>query len=115
VAIDKKENKKMNNNEFIAHSRLSFERSISLLNKKEKEYSNGRDRLEQFYRAASAQRVNPVEALIGMATKHYTKLADMAKDPTNYTYKQWHEVLDDLRNYTLLADALITEVKEDAM
>ncbi len=102
----------MNSEQFMLHIKLATLRREVLLNKKEKEYSNGKDRLEQFHRAASAQNILPTEALISMATKHFTSITDMCKDPTNYTSKQWHEKLDDLRNYMDLLDALITDIKE---
>jgi hypothetical protein len=83
-----------------------------VLKKKEKEYSGNKDRLEQFHRAGSAQNILPTEALVGMMTKHFTSITDMAKDPINHTFKQWHEKLDDLRNYCDLLDALINDMKE---
>jgi hypothetical protein len=88
----------------------SFLRSERVLIKKEKEYSSGRDRLEQFHRAGAAQAINPAEALLGMATKHFTSIADMVKSPTSYSLKQWHEKTTDLRNYTFLLDALIKDL-----
>ncbi len=103
----------MNNERFLAEVEVAFIRSKVVLNKKEKEYSHGGDRLEQFHRAGSAQSILPTEALIGMATKHFTSLADMCKSPLNFTTKQWHEKLDDLRNYTFLLDALVTDLKEE--
>lgn len=102
----------MTNEQFLLHIQQSFLRRVELLKKKEKEYSNGKDRLDQFYRAGSAQNILPTEALIGMATKHFTSITDMCKNPTEHTFKQWHERLDDLRNYYDLLDALITDVKE---
>ena len=102
----------MTNEQFMAHIHLATLRRVEVLKKKEKEYSNGKDRLEQFHRAASAQNINPTEALIGMATKHFTSITDMCKDPTNYTNKRWNEKLDDLRNYMDLLDALVTDINE---
>lgn len=102
----------MTNEQFLLHTQQATLRRTEILKKKEKEYSNGRDRLEQFHRAASAQNILPTEALIGMATKHFTSITDLCKDPSNHTFRQWHEKLDDLRNYCDLLDALITDVKE---
>ena len=101
----------MTNEQFLSEVEKAYLRSVTILQKKEKEYSNGRDRLEQFHRAASLQRILPTEALMGMATKHITSIADMCKEPENHTIKQWHEKLDDLRNYTFLLDALLTYVR----
>ena len=102
----------MNKVQFMSHIEDAFARRKEILQKKEKEYSGGRDRLEQFYRAGAAQNTLPTEALIGMATKHFTSITDMAKDPSNYTTNQWHEKLDDLRNYMDLLDALVTDINE---
>uniref|UniRef100_A0A6M3LIM9 Uncharacterized protein n=1 Tax=viral metagenome TaxID=1070528 RepID=A0A6M3LIM9_9ZZZZ len=102
----------MTNEQFILHNQSATLRRNLVLQKKEKEYSNGKDRLEQFHRAASAQNILPTEALIGMATKHFTSITDMCKHPLDHTFKQWHEKLDDLRNYCDLLDALITDTKE---
>lgn len=103
----------MTNEHFMIEVENSFNRSKKVLMKKEKEYSNGRSRLEQFYRAGSTQNISPTEALIGMATKHYTAMADMAKDSNNFTLKEWDERIGDLRNYTFLLDALVRELRSD--
>jgi len=90
----------------------SVMRSKRTLISKAKEYAaKNPDRLNQFYRAAKVQEVNPAEALIGMATKHYTSICDMAKAPGDYNLRQWNEKLGDLRNYTFLLDALIRDME----
>ncbi len=101
----------MTNEQFSIELENSFNRSKKVLIRKEKEYSNGRDRLEQFYRAGSAQNISPTEALIGMATKHFTAMADMAKDSNNFSLKEWDERIGDLRNYTFLLDALVRDLR----
>ena len=100
----------MTNEQFMICVDEAFGRSKKVLIKKEVEYSKDRDRLEQFHRAGQVQGINPAAALVGMATKHYTPICDMAKDPTSYTKKQWHEKLVDLRNYTFLLEALIEDL-----
>ena len=102
----------MNKVQFMSHIEDAFVRRKEILKKKEKEYSSGRDRLEQFYRAGAAQNILPTEALIGMATKHFTSITDMCKDPSNYTTNQWNEKLDDLCNYCDLLNALVTDINE---
>ena len=100
----------MNNQDFLIEMENSINRTKRTLNKKKEEYSqDDSDRLEQFYRAAAAQSINPCEALLGMATKHFTSIADMVKDPTKYSLKKWNEKIGDLRNYTILLDALIRD------
>ena len=101
----------MTNEQFLLHIESAFLRRKELLNKKGKIYG-GKDRLEQFHRAAAAQNILPTEALVGMATKHFTVITDMAKDPQMFTFKQWYESMDDLRNYIDLLDALVDDVKE---
>jgi len=50
------------------------------------------------------------EALIGMATKHITSIADMVKNPEEYNLRKWNEKITALRNYTFLLDALIRDM-----
>lgn len=102
----------MDNEQFMAHIEVAFLRRKKLLTQRGKAYGGTTDRLEQFHRAGATQNILPTEALIGMATKHYTAIADMAKHPQDFTFSQWNERLDDLRNYCDLLDALITDIKE---
>ena len=90
----------------------SHNRSKKLLIRKGEEYSTpDGNRLEQFYRAGAAQGITPTEALVGMVTKHFTSIADMAKDPFSYNLKKWREKVTDLRNYTILLDALLIDME----
>ena len=100
----------MTNQEFLIEFEKSVLRSKKTLMKKEAEYSQGKDRLDQFHRAASAEGTNPAEALRGMMTKHFTSICDMCKDPTSHSLRQWNEKLGDLRNYTFLLDALVRDL-----
>jgi len=100
----------MTNDEFQLHMQDSFLRSRRTLAKKEKEYSEGIDRLDQFKKAGILNNVSPTESLWGMATKHVTSIADMVKDPTSYNLKIWREKLGDLRNYTILCEALLSDL-----
>jgi hypothetical protein len=102
----------MNSNEFMIELDASYNRSLKTLMKKAAEYSGDENRLEQFYRAGAAQKITPHSALIGMATKHFTSIADMCKHPEDFTIKQWDEKVGDLRNYTFLLDALVRDYKE---
>jgi hypothetical protein len=103
----------MDNQEFMIEVENSHNRSKKTLMKKEAEYSSGRNRLEQFYRAGSAQAITPHSALIGMATKHFTSISDMCSDPLRYSIRQWNEKIGDLRNYTYLLDALVRDFKTE--
>lgn len=100
----------MDNEEFMKEVEQSFIRSKKVLMKKGVEYS-GNNRLDQFYRAGSAQSITPTAALVGMAMKHVTSIADMAKAPLEFDIKKWNEKIGDLRNYTFLLDALIRDLK----
>ena len=89
----------------------SFLRSKKLLNKKAKEYAQeGGDRLAQFYRAGLALNESPSDALMGMAMKHVTSIVDMCQDPLIFSLKKWNEKITDLRNYTILLDALVRDL-----
>ncbi len=102
----------MTKDEFMICFDESTNRSLKVLMKKADEYSDDKDRLEQFYRAGAAEATTPHMALIGMATKHYTSIADMCKKPGDFTLKQWDEKITDLRNYTFLLDAVVRDFKE---
>ena len=100
----------MTNEEFMIEVEKAFLRSKRVLMRKQVEYSDGKDRLGQFYRAASTQDITPTEALMGMATKHITSIADMCKDPLAYSMRQWREKIVDLRNYTFLLEAMLSDL-----
>ena len=100
----------MTQEEFIIEVEKSFLRSKSLLIRKGTEYSQGGDRLGQFHRAGAAQGIPPTQALMGMAMKHITSIADMVKEPRDFTIKQFNEKITDLRNYTFLLDALLRDM-----
>jgi len=101
----------MNNEQFMIEVDKAFARSKQLLMKKEEEYSEGADRLDQFYKVAFLNTVSPAEALWGMASKHVTSVASMVKDPKMYNMKKWREKLNDLRNYTFLLEALLIDLE----
>jgi len=101
----------METNEFEIEVEKSYLRSKRLLIKKGLEYSSNDDRLDQFYRAGAAEDVAPTQALIGMAMKHVTSIADMSKYPEMYNLKKWREKITDLRNYTFLLDALLVDME----
>ena len=100
----------MNQAEFDLEVEKAIIRSKALLAKKGIEYSQDRDRLGQFYRAGIAQGIPPTQALMGMAMKHITSIADMVKDPEKFNLKQFNSKITDLRNYTFLLDALLRDI-----
>ena len=101
----------MTNAEFQIEMEKSYLRSKRLLIKKEVEYSQGKDRLDQFKKVSLLNSIPPTEALWGMTSKHITSIADMVKNPTNYPRKKWNGKVTDLRNYTFLLDAVLTDLE----
>lgn len=101
----------MNNDQFQKCLEESFQHSKEVLNIKEKEYSIGLDRLDQFKRTAVLNDESATRSLWGMAVKHVTSIATMVKDPTMYNLETWREKVTDLRNYTFLLGALLEDLK----
>jgi len=101
----------MTNEKFLVEMENSFNRSKKVLLKKGTEYSSENDRLHQFYQAAFIQNINPCEALIGMVTKHFTSIVLMSKNPNLYSMKEWLDKTVDLRNYTILLEALLVDME----
>jgi len=99
----------MTNEQFLIEVENSHNRSKRLLIKKAAEYSGDEDRLEQFYRIGAVQMITAQSALIALAAKHFTSIADMAKRPSEFSLKKWDEKVTDLRNYTYLLDALVRD------
>lgn len=103
----------MTNNDFMELVESNHEGRVSVLAKKEKEYSEGVDRLDQFKRAAALKGGDSVTALTGMMIKHTTKLYSMLGAHANgvsFTQEQWYEVLHDHMNYhDLLIGCLLDE------
>ena len=91
----------------------AISRSITLLNKKGKEYTSDDDRLRQFKKTAIMESKLPTETLFTMADKHISSIADMVNHPRDFTIVYWQSKVDDLRNYTFLLDALIVEMSEE--
>ena len=87
---------------------------MNVLREKADEYSDPEgNRLQQFYDAAEDLAITPVGALINMAGKHWTSILNMARtnSPEIHPLKQWNEKITDLRNNTLLLDALLRDME----
>jgi hypothetical protein len=98
--------------EFMKLTNEGHERSRRVLLQKAHEYATpSGNRLEQFYESSKLLDNTPTEALIYMATKHFTSISIMSKCPGEYTIEQWDEKLTDLRNYTYLMDALVRDMR----
>ena len=88
-----------------------FKDCKELLGRKEKEYSEGRDRLDQFKKGAVLVGGKPHQVLSGMMLKHTTSIYDMVKvdNTNNFPITQWNQKIYDHINYLLLLLAIIEE------
>ena len=102
----------MTNEKFLEEVAKAIERSNDLLNVKGKEYGSEEDRLVQFKVLATLENRNPAESLFSLMAKHVTSIALMVNEPLKHSKAQWDGKLDDLRNYSLLLDTLLTDMKE---
>ena len=85
-----------------------IERCETILCKKAEEYATA-DRLHNFKVAGALQGISPVQALMGMMTKHTVSVADMCMSGETYPQELWDEKITDSINYLLLLSALIRE------
>ncbi|NLZ53848.1 MAG: hypothetical protein GX892_12035 [Thermoanaerobacteraceae bacterium] len=85
-----------------------IEHCKSILCSKAKEYATA-DRLHNFKIAGALQGISPVQALMGMMTKHTVSVADMCMSGETYPQELWDEKITDSINYLLLLSALIRE------
>jgi hypothetical protein len=87
-----------------------FEECKKLLSAKKSEYSEGKDRLDQFKKAAIITNTSPQQSLIGMMIKHITSICDMAThEITDYRPDKWDEKIFDAINYLLLLRGIVEE------
>ena len=103
----------MNHDTFSNEVEAQFKRCKRTLIKKAEEYAKGDDRLEQFYRGAEVLQLPPTSVALSFGMKHITSIADMVKDPTVYSPRQWNEKIGDAINYLVFVRALVTEALDD--
>lgn len=107
----------MTNDEFKELRRALDVRCEAILFAKEKEYSDGRDRLCQFKNVAAFKNISPMDALAGMMVKHESSIHQMCQASnvpgTSFTYDQWLEKLCDLRNYCDLLWAVVNDYAKE--
>jgi len=80
---------------------------------KEKEYSDGKDRLIQFKNVAAMRNVHPLEALAGMMAKHTSSIYEMIDTVGRGGFpsiEKWDEKITDHINYLFLLRALILDI-----
>lgn len=95
---------------FMTNVESFHSRDKRVLMKKADLYSDPHgDRLEQFHQVAAIQKETAESAVMGMVSKHFTALADMAKAPQEFRLEQFNERTTDIRNYMYLLDALLRD------
>ncbi len=82
---------------------------------KEKEYSDGYDRLVQFKQTATFLGSTPMSALAGMMIKHESSIHQMVREDKIISYDQWLEKIGDLRNYCDLLWAVVNEYSKETI
>ena len=100
----------MTNDRFLLEVNKAITRSNDLLVRKGDEYTVNDDRLVNFKQAGAMELVPPTQSLMSMMDKHVASIAEMVKMPNAYSAEEWHRKLDDIRNYTLLLDTLLTDL-----
>lgn len=103
----------MNNEVFKLTCEKNINGSSRLLERKGDEYGEADDRLIQFKRQAILENKNPVDVLVTLMNKHVAAVSMMATDPDDSTPKQWKSRTYDIRNYTLLLEALLVDMGLD--
>lgn len=88
----------------------AIKRSLDVLEEKERIYSSGTDRLNNFKTAAIEDGMSIAEALVGMARKHWVSIVQMSKNPHAFSRSEWYEKTVDLRNYSILLEAVLEDM-----
>ena len=98
--------------EFLKLVADRLEKIQETLGRKGKEYARG-DRLSNFKRAASIQRMSPEKAWLGIWAKHLVSILDMIDDIeqgcSNAPMELWDEKIGDSVNYLILLEGLVWE------
>jgi hypothetical protein len=100
----------MDNDTFSKLIQTEDTASYEMMSHKAEEYSGPEDRLENFKQAAGMLSINPAEALMGMLVKHFVSVGKLAKAPHSVSMEKWDEKLRDIRNYTYLLKAVLTDI-----
>lgn len=102
----------MDNEQFLAVFDEANTRRLILLEQRKKQYGKGKDRLIQFKKMAMVESRLPSEIPFSLSDKQWTALADMVKTPEQYSLGQFRAVMDDVRNYMDLLEAVLIDTKE---
>lgn len=83
---------------------------VNLLNSKAREYGPGCDRFEHNKKLAKLLGTNPIFATICEASKHYITICDMAKNPEQFTDKEWIGRVYDMIAYLYIIIGLLDDM-----
>ncbi|MDD5363378.1 MAG: hypothetical protein PHN88_14725 [Ignavibacteria bacterium] len=87
-----------------------FEKTRSILDKKNAEYASGQDdKLYNFKRAAKISGESIEKALSGMMLKHEVSIWDIIEKKRHFTPEMIDEKFGDMINYLILLEAVLTE------
>lgn len=105
----------MHTKPFMNLAKNRFETCMSVLERKNVEYSRGEDKLHNFKRAgiilgSGGKCHTPEDALVDMFVKHLVSVLDMVDDlPDLPRIKLFYEKITDAINYLVLLEALFVE------
>ena len=93
-----------------------FDDLRELLSRKEKEYSQGVDRLDQFKKGAMMTNRPSHQVLAGFMLKHTTSIYDMIQQENTNTFSmdKWNQKIYDHINYLLLLLGIVEENATDS-
>ena len=89
-----------------------FTKCKDILSVKETEYSQGKDRLDQFKRGGEFRGKHPMDVLAGMMLKHTTSIYDLIERCSageHVSIEMWDEKITDHINYLLLLKGLVVD------
>lgn len=95
--------------EFARVLEQRLNKTVAVLDAKNKEYASDVDKLYNFKRAAAMLGCSPEEALLGMLSKHLVSIIDMVQNKRDADYSIWSEKIGDAINYLILLEAIIIE------
>lgn len=103
----------VNHQEFMDFVHRYSEVCDDIFDDRKDKYAEEHDRLSQFFVAAEEDGCSPMEALRRMASKHWSYLCVLCKND-ELDIAKWDTCLMDLRNYAMLAAALIRDPRVQA-
>lgn len=100
----------MTNETFMECVKAQFDVCLSILEKKRIEYEGAnQNRLDQIKRQSVMNNTVETSVVWELGSKHLTSLAEMVKNPRDYSEDIWKEKLQDAINYLFILTAVLTE------